>query len=163
MPELAQAGITSFKIEGRMKSIHYIASIVSFYRQVIDGKIFTQEQGFELLSRVPNRGYSYGFMKGSIGPEDYKFNQSLSHCGAVFVGNILEKQIDNGSILEVRNKIYAGETLEVLTPDGSLSNITLPQSLAATDNQQCEFANNSQFIKIDRVLPPYSVLRRISR
>ncbi|MHC4123131.1 MAG: peptidase U32 family protein, partial [Planctomycetota bacterium] len=71
VPELADDGVTSFKIEGRMKSIHYIATVVSFYRKVIDGQKFTNQQALELLNRIPNRGYSTGFMKGSITPDDY--------------------------------------------------------------------------------------------
>ncbi|KKK69770.1 hypothetical protein LCGC14_2930700, partial [marine sediment metagenome] len=66
VPALTEAGVRSFKIEGRMKSIHYIATVVSFYRKVIDGKVFSWEEGLEMLSRIPNRGYSQGFMKGAI-------------------------------------------------------------------------------------------------
>ncbi|PKL47246.1 MAG: peptidase U32, partial [Planctomycetes bacterium HGW-Planctomycetes-1] len=75
---LAKAGVSSFKIEGRMKSVHYIASVVSLYRQLIDGqprlagqesgeagKKITPEDCLKLLGRVKNRGYSTGFMKGS--------------------------------------------------------------------------------------------------
>ena len=68
VPALKAAGVNSIKIEGRMKSIHYVASTTSFYRQILDGKEFTNEQAFGLLNRVPNRGYSTGFMKGGIEP-----------------------------------------------------------------------------------------------
>ena len=105
-PELISAGVNSFKIEGRMKSIHYIASVVSFYRQVIDGRTFTEQQGFELLGRVRNRGYSSGFMKGAIKPDDYAVEKSQSDSNAVFVGNITEEKIDNCCVCEVRNKIF---------------------------------------------------------
>jgi putative protease len=64
VPSLKEAGVDSIKIEGRMKSIHYIATVVSFYRQLLDGKKFSKEKGLELLCRVPNRGFSTGFMKG---------------------------------------------------------------------------------------------------
>lgn len=64
VPQLIEAGVTSFKIEGRMKSIHYIAAVVSFYRQLIDGREVSEDEGLEILNRVPNRGYSCGFIKG---------------------------------------------------------------------------------------------------
>ena len=161
VPELISAGVKSFKIEGRMKSIHYIASVVSFYRQIIDGKTFTEQQGLELLSRVRNRGYSSGFMKGSVGPEDYAIEKSQSNSNAVFVGNILAEKIDNHSVCEVRNKIHAGESLEILLPNGNLVKITLPKPLLTSKGEQVDFANNSQFVLLADALPEYTILRKL--
>ena len=161
-PALAEMGVTSFKIEGRMKSIHYIATVVSFYRQIIDGKEFTKEKALELLSRVPNRGYTTGFVKGSFKPDDYQRNRSLSQANSIFVGNITQKKSAHPCVLEIRNKIHAGETLEVLTPDGSLSQITMPDPLITTEGRALDFANNSQFLSLDPNLPPRSILRRIT-
>lgn len=160
--ELASAGVKSFKIEGRMKSIHYIASVVSFYRRVIDGETFTEQQGFELLSRVKNRGYSSGFMKGEIMPTDYAIEKSQSNSTAVFVGNILDEKIDNCCVCEVRNKIFAGESLETLRPDGSLGQIELPEPLLTREGKRVDFANNSHFILLKDDLPPYVILRRVN-
>lgn len=162
VPALKEAGVNSIKIEGRMKSIHYIATVVSFYRQVLDGREFSREEGFDLLNRVPNRGYSAGFMKGSITPDDYSVGKSLSQANSTFVGNVLEeKKQDGKSIIEVRNKIHAGETLEILSPDGTLSTKQMPGPLELTDGNFVDFANNSQFILLDEDLPPYSILRRL--
>jgi putative protease len=161
VPALKETGVNSIKIEGRMKSIHYIATVVSFYRQVLDGREFTQEQGLELLNRVPNRGYSQGFMKGAITPDDYSTGKSLSQANSTFVGNVLEEKQDGKSIIEVRNKIHAGETLETLSPDGTLSTITLPGPLELIDGQIADFANNSQFILLDKPMKPYTILRRL--
>lgn len=162
VPQLAKAGVTSFKIEGRNKSIHYIATIVSFYRQILDGKKFTKAYAFELLNRVPNRGYSSGFMKGGITVDDYQISQSASHSNSIFVGNVTEEKKDGRCILEVRNKIHAAEQLEVLKTDGSLSKIILPSPLITTDNQSVDFANNSQFVLLENNLPPYTILRRVN-
>lgn len=158
--DLARAGVNSFKIEGRMKSVHYIAAVVSFYRQVIDGTEFSVEEGFDLLGRLPNRGYSYGFMKGTITPEDYSTGQTLSQADSIFVGNVLAEKIDGKSVVEVRNKIHAGEKLELLKTDGSLSEIEMPTPLVTTDAAQEDFVNNSRFILLDDDLPEYAILRR---
>lgn len=161
---LAKAGVGCFKIEGRMKSVHYLASVVSFYRQVIDGRCFSEEEGFDILSRVKNRGYSYGFMKGSIGPEDYSIEMNSSNSQTTFVGNISESAGDNDfCVCEVRNKIFAGEELEVLTPDGSFSAVRASSPLVTIGGKEVEFANNSQFIRIERNLPVYTILRRIEK
>ncbi len=159
--KLAQSGIASIKIEGRMKAIHYLASVVSFYRQVIDGRKFTWQEGMQLLSRVPNRGYSQGFMKGSITSDDYSMGESLSQANSLFVGNVLEEKKHGQTVVELRNKINAGDQLEMLTPDGTLSQITMPTPLTTIHNQQVDFANNSMFIKLDADLPPYTILRRV--
>ena len=159
---LAKAGVTSFKIEGRMKSVHYIASVVSLYRQLIDGKKISAEDCLKLLSRPKNRGYSAGFMKGSITPDDYSYEKSQSKSDAVFVGDIVDEKTEQGSICHVRNKIFAGEKLEMLTPAGEISQITMPNPLKTADGQQTEFINNPQKIILQQKLPPYSILRRIA-
>ncbi|OHB50045.1 MAG: hypothetical protein A2Y10_13920 [Planctomycetes bacterium GWF2_41_51] len=160
--QLKDIGINSFKIEGRMKSVHYIASVVSLYRQLLDGKKISTEECLKLLSRVKNRGYTTGFMKGSITPNDYSTEKSQSKSGAVFVGDIVDEQIENGSICHVRNKMFAGEKLEVLTPTGEISEITMPNPLKTIDSQSAEFINNPQKIIIEQKLPTYSILRRIN-
>ena len=159
VPALAQAGVNSIKIEGRMKSIHYIASVVSLYRQIIDGVDLSRERIFELLSRVRNRGYSQGFMKGSISPEDYRLEDNHSLGKTVFVGNVLENSNNQDCIFRVRNRITAGQELEVLTPQGQVMNITLPNPLLDIKDNPLEFANNEQLIKLDNYLPPFSIMR----
>jgi putative protease len=160
LPALAAAGVNSFKIEGRMKTIHYLATVVSFYRQVIDGKVFTQEEGLKRLGRVPNRGYSTGFIKGTVKPDDYAVGKSLSGTNATFVGNVTD--CDGGvATVEVRNKIHAGDRLEALQPDGSLSEITLPNPLTTSQGEHVDFANNSQYIMLPEKLPEYTILRSI--
>ena len=160
LPALAEAGVNSFKIEGRMKTVHYLATVISFYRQVIDGKVFTQEQGLKLLGRIPNRGYSTGFVKGTVKPDDYSVGKSLSGAESTFVGNVTD--CDCGvSTIEVRNKIHAGDTLEVLKPDGSLSTITMPTPLTTSHGESVDFANNSQYIVLPENLPEYTILRKL--
>ena len=161
LPDLMEAGIESVKIEGRMKSIHYLATVVSYYRQVLDGKRFSKEQSLEMLNRVPNRGLSAGFMKGYIDKNDYQTEESGSYSESVFVGNIIEEECRGKSVLEVRNKIHAGEMLEVLNTDGSLSEIKMPSPLITKNGQSLAEVNHSQFILIDRVLPPCTILRRV--
>jgi len=163
IPQLLEAGVDSVKIEGRMKTIHYIATAVSLYRQVLEGKRFSLEEGLKLLCRVPNRGYSAGFMKGSIRPDDYDLFQADSNSDTILVGNVTEERIDGRCVIRVRNNIMAGETLETLSPDGTISIITMPQMLEAIDGTRTECANNSQYIFYYQELPPYTILRRVNQ
>lgn len=158
---LANAGVASFKIEGRMKSIHYIASIVSFYRKIIDGWNPSEEDAFKLLNRIKNRGYSYGFMKGGITTDDYQINGEGSVSDAVFLGNITNETKDGFSILEVRNKIEAGDTVEMLTPSGAVKNVILPSPLVTTKGEQLETAHHQQFVLMSSEYKPFTIIRKV--
>ena len=160
VPALTQMGVHSFKIEGRMKSIHYVASTVSFYRKILNGYSCTEEEGMELLNRISNRGYSYGFMKGGITPDDYAIHQRQSTSHARFVGNIIEETIDDQPLMNVRNTIHAGETLELLLPSGQLKNIVLPEWLHLKDNSIVKKANHGSYVRLDEKIPAYSIFRR---
>ena len=162
LPDLMKAGIESVKIEGRMKSIHYLATVVSYYRQVLDGKKFSKEQSLEMLGRVPTRGLSSGFMKGYIDENDYRLDDSGSYSDSIFIGNITEEKHEGKSVLEVRNKIHAGEVLEVLNTDGSLSKMRMSSPLVTKNGRKLEEANHSQFIIVDSDLPACTILRRVN-
>lgn len=161
--DLEKAGVDSIKIEGRMKSIHYIATVVSFYRQVLDGKEFSHEQGLELLTRIPSRGYSTGFMKGKIDDSDYSRESSTSQSESVFVGNVTEETMEGKQVVRVRNSIAGGEELEVLSPNGELTTVKMPELLTTSLGRQVEFANNSQSIVLHIPLQPYAILRRVGK
>ena len=163
IPQLAAIGVDSFKIEGRMKSIHYIASTVSLYRRLIDGEGISQDECIRLLSRVKNRGYTEGFMKGEIESDDYRLEENEACGNAVFVGNVLEEPVETGCVFRVRNKIHAGEVLEILLPDGTTRNIKLPAILKTDWGGEVDFANNEQIVVLDEYLPPFTILRRVNQ
>ncbi|MEN6385006.1 MAG: U32 family peptidase [Phycisphaerales bacterium] len=158
---LKEIGVDGFKIEGRMKSVHYIASVLSLYRQLLDGKEISPQECLRLLSRVKNRGYSTGFMKGEILQSDYSTEKSDTSSEAVFVGDIVNEETATGCICHTRNKIFAGEKLEVLTPAGEMSEITMPKPLKTIDGNDAEFVNNPEKILLVQKLPAYSILRRV--
>ena len=84
---LVAAGVSSLKIEGRMKNAHYLASVVSLYRRLLDGEAIAEETIRTLLSRVSNRGYSEGFMKGQITDEDYQRDFGGYHFTAIVIAH----------------------------------------------------------------------------
>jgi U32 family peptidase len=163
IPALAEAGVASVKLEGRMKSIHYIAAAVSFYRRILDGQPMTWQDGMDILGRVPNRGYGTGFMSGAVDIDDYAFDATSSRGESVMVGNVLERRVDGRCVLEIRNTVHAGEPLECLQPNGELSSYNLPKPLQTESGETVERANNSQFILLDSDLPAFSLLRRIEQ
>ena len=98
---------------------------------------------------------------GAITPDDYSTGQSKSQATSIFVGNALGKTHDGHTIIEVRNKIFAGDDLEVLLPSGTLLHVQMPDPLITQDKKQVTYANNSECLLIRPDLPEYSILRRI--
>lgn len=158
---LKEIGVDSFKIEGRMKSIHYVASVVSLYRRLLDGENIPREEIATLLNRVKNRGYSTGFMKGGVTPDDYQLGGDGSNSEAEFVANITEKKENGCCVAEVRNHMEGGETVEILEPSGHTRTYKLPEILTFTDGTQAKAANHSKFVLLEGDFIPYSILRRV--
>lgn len=65
------------------------------------------------------------------------------------------------SVLEVRNKIHAGDEFEVLSPDGTLKKITMSKPLITKNNNRVDLVNHGEHILIDQNLKPYTILRRV--
>lgn len=158
---LMELGVNSFKIEGRMKTIHYIASVVSLYRRVMDGDTLSEKDCLDLLSRVSNRGYSYGFMKGGITPEDYSQEENKQRFNSIFVANYVSSTNDT-TVFRVRNKILAGEELELLTPDGKISKLIMPDILTKKDGKTINVVQNEDEIILKVKLPEYCILRKVN-
>ena len=153
-------GIDSFKIEGRMKTIHYIASVLSLYRRIMDGENLSVEEGFKLLSRVSNRGYSHGFINGGVKPEDYSQTENNTHSNSTFVA-IHSESIKEGTVLKIRNRILAGDKLEVLSPGGVIKEIQMSSPLIKKDGTQVSVVQNEDEIIIKEKMSPYSLFRKI--
>lgn len=123
IPELAQSGITSFKIEGRMKSSFYVATVVKAYRQAIDA-YYENPEGYEFketwmrdLMMASHREFHTGFYFGEKNKQVYG-NSSYIRTHDI-VGVVREYNNETGiATIEQRNKVFAGDTVEVLRPVG---------------------------------------------
>ena len=124
IPELIQSGISSFKIEGRMKGINYLASSVKVFREAIDfwyedpSSYHTKTEWVEELTRINNREYCTGFFFGH--PDETEPNYTDTRPGTIhrFIGKITETIGDNLVKVGVRNKIMVGDKIEALCPQG---------------------------------------------
>jgi len=113
LDKLKNAGITSFKIEGRMKTSYYIAVVVNAYRMALDGTESNEIIEGE-LEAVSHRPYSSGFYFGRL--EKNTFNDGLYHSSGVFAGVALSDSSDGKLTLMQRNRFSLADTLEVLSP-----------------------------------------------
>ena len=113
LDKLQDAGVSSFKIEGRMKTAYYVATAVNAYRKAIDGTD-TIENCREELNALKHRPYSSGFYFGDIAVNHNNDGRYLQTC--TFVGNVLGSE--NGYLkLRQRNHFRLGDTLEALSPN----------------------------------------------
>jgi putative protease len=110
--ELIDAGVSSLKIEGRMKTEYYVAVVTNAYRRVLDGTISTEEAQRELLT-VSHRPYTTGFYHGEL-PNDHTNAGTYTQTHR-FAGVVLS--CENGvAEIEQRNRFVRGDSLEVISP-----------------------------------------------
>ncbi|MDE5566265.1 MAG: U32 family peptidase, partial [Anaeroplasmataceae bacterium] len=118
IPELLRLNVTSFKIEGRMKSLHYIATVVKTYRTLIDDyeegtlKDFTYYE--EMISKAENRLTSTGFLNAPITTNEQLYDLNLTLPSKDFVGIVLAYDKKTKMVtVEQRNYFIPHSTLEV--------------------------------------------------
>ena len=161
VPALMQAGLAALKIEGRMKNAHYLAAVVSVYRRLMDGEELPDAEVLMLLSRVNNRGYSEGFMKGEIDPDDYQRDFGGYYAESTLIAHTTEELHDGHRVCIVKNSLNAGETLELLTPDHRVRPYTLPNVLLTTKGEELSVAQNHNVLLLPGDMPAYAILRRV--
>lgn len=169
--ELAQAGINSFKIEGRMKSIHYLATVLNAYRVNLDAwweqreEYRTQEAWIQELARASHRPWSTGFYFGDPGKDGQHTETSRYHRPASFVAMVDDCR-DGWLHLEQRGNFGRGETLEIVAP-GQLPLIHKVKELYDHEGKPLERAPHAQQkLKIPwqgTNLPKFTVLRRVDK
>lgn len=121
IPELIQSGIDSLKIEGRMKSAYYVASIVKSYRQAIDAyfdnpeEYVFQKKWLDNLEKASHRVYFTGFYFGDPNKQTYGTSSYIRDYDIVGIVREYDKNTRLATI-EQRNKVLEGDTVEVLRP-----------------------------------------------
>ncbi|MDF2723940.1 MAG: protease [Paenibacillus sp.] len=127
IPEMIQSGVESFKIEGRMKSIHYVATVVNAYRQAIDA-YYTDPEHYELkpewvqeIYKAANRPLNTGFFFGSPGHEDHIFGPEDKRIDYDFAGLVVAYDEATGmATVQQRNHFKPGQDVEFFGPGGTL-------------------------------------------
>ena len=130
LPALVASGLHALKIEGRMKGINYVASVLRVYRQALDEYLadpagwFCRPEWLDELTKLSHRGYTTGVLFGqpqTVGQE-YRSDYIRSHD---FVGIVDEVREDGTLLIGVRNRIKAGEVIEFIGPGMRSNTLTL--------------------------------------
>jgi putative protease len=151
LPEILTSGVASLKIEGRMKGIYYVASVVRAYRAALDAikadgdrYVFRPEWLAELC-KISHRGYTTGFLFGQ--PEDVGQEYHCDYLRTyLFVGIVEEKNPDGAFTIAVRNKISSGDTVELMGP--GMRNDSFAAVMTDLKGNTLAGANPNQSIKM---------------
>lgn len=169
IPQLIDAGIDSFKIEGRVKNELYVATVVSAYRKAIDSyfenpdSYSTDESLLEELSKVSHRGYNTGFYFGKPDASAHNFESSEYIRDYGIVGVVKEYDDKTGiAKIEQRNRFFSGDELEILVPgDGYFVQTVL--NMKNENGEDIDVAPNAQmtlYVKTDKPVKEFSILRK---
>ncbi|NJD54849.1 MAG: U32 family peptidase [Nitrospirae bacterium] len=120
LDRLADAGIDSFKIEGRMKGINYVAGVVKVYREAVDaigegGEYRMNPRWLRELAMFSSRGYTTGMFFGKQPDHDYNFDGESYRMSHELVGIILKKDGDVATVA-LRNRLDSADLIEFLSP-----------------------------------------------
>lgn len=169
LPDVIASGVDSLKIEGRMKSVHYAASVVKAYREAIDSYCeapdrFTVRQSWmEELDKVSHRAYTTGFYYGRPTDKDQIYGTSSYTQTSDFVGLVLDYDSATGfAVVEQRNNMKLGQELEIFQPKLPGCRQIL-QEMYNDQGEAIDVAPHPQQrvkIRMEHPVEPYAILRR---
>ena len=161
IPELIGAGISSFKIEGRMKTPLYVAMVTKAYREAIDDycqdpELYESKKPYylELLSQVSHRGYNTGFYFGHPDQNSQVYDSSEYIKQMNFAAKVIGSK-DGNLLVEQRNKFSVGDSLYVLLPEGA-PRLYPVQEIRSMDGELRESAPHAQE-QLQLMAPDYRI------
>ncbi|MEW9121323.1 MAG: U32 family peptidase [Thermotaleaceae bacterium] len=169
IPELIEAGISSLKIEGRMKSAYYVATIIGAYRRAIDayyemGSAYQYNpKWLEEIKKASHRDFTTGFYFNKPDEKEQIYGSSAYIRGYDFVG-VVQDYDPNTQIatIEQRNRIFKGDVLEIMGPDIDPFNQVV-HSMWNENGEEIDVAPHAQQIikiRLDHPVHRHYILRK---
>ena len=169
IPELMESGIDSFKIEGRMKTALYVATVARTYRRVIDDykqspELYREHMAWyqEQISNCTYRQFTTGFFFGKPSDEAQIYDNNTYVKEYTYLGIVGEQNEEGLYRVEQRNKFSVGESIEVMKPDGANITVTVQRIVDEEGNDMESAPHPKQVLYIDlgQPLAMYDILRR---
>ena len=169
IPELMESGIDSFKIEGRMKTALYVATVARTYRRAIDDykqspELYREHMAWyqEQISNCTYRQFTTGFFFGKPSDEAQIYDNNTYVKEYTYLGIVGERNEEGLYRIEQRNKFSVGESIEVMKPDGANITVTVQRIVDEEGNDMESAPHPKQVLYIDlgRPLAMYDILRR---
>ncbi len=170
IPELIEAGIDSFKIEGRMKTALYVATVARTYRKAIDDYLTSPEKYkenmdwyLEQISNCTYRQFTTGFFFGKPSEESQIYDNNTYIKEYTYLGIVGERNEEGLYRIEQRNKFSVGEQIEVMKPDGRNIPVTVKRIVDEDGNEMESAPHPKQVLYIDlgQELEMYDILRSL--
>ena len=164
---LIEANVSSLKIEGRMKSEYYLATIISQYRKIIDdiyaGKLTNEKKYIKQLNKAASRPASYGFFKGIPTHKQQIYDKTAEIPLQNFVARVLsyDKHTKIATI-EQRNNFTIKKKVEIFGPNGKLIKCKIKR-MYTKDNEPVVIANHAKeilYIKTNHELNEFDMIRQ---
>ncbi len=169
IPEIIESGITSLKIEGRMKSSYYVATVVKAYRDALDTYMADPDGysfdpvWFEEMSKASHREYTTGFFYGKPSDRDQVYTSSSYIRDYDFVGLVKDYDKTKGiATIEQRNRFVVGDELEVVGPKEKyhIHKVTAMKNEDGVDIDTAPHPQMTVYMPMERPVEPYAMLRR---
>ncbi len=169
IPDLIDAGIDSFKIEGRMKTALYVATVARTYRKAIDDylkdpKVYEENMSWyqEQISNCTYRQFTTGFFYGKPTEEAQIYDNNTYLKEYTYLGIVEGKNPQGLYKITQRNKFSVGETIEIMKPNGENIEVTVKQILDAEGNPMESAPHPKQELYVDLGVPmeEFDLLRR---
>lgn len=169
IPEMIDAGIDSFKIEGRMKTALYVATVARTYRKAIDDYLESEEKYrenmswyLEQISNCTYRQFTTGFFFGKPSEEAQIYDSNTYVKEYTYLGIVGEQNTQGFYKIEQRNKFSVGEEIEVMKPNGDNITVTVKEIQDEEGNQMESAPHPKQVLYIDLGYPleKFDILRR---
>ena len=169
VPDLLESGIDSFKIEGRMKTALYVATVARTYRKAIDDckeSIEKYEANLdwykEQIAACTYRQFTTGFFYGKPSEESQIYDNNTYNIGYTYLG--IAGAADNQGYFEIeqRNKFSVGETIEIMKPNGDNIEVEVLgiKNEEGEDMESCPHPKQKLFIKLSVTPDEFDILRR---
>ena len=169
IPEMIDAGIDSFKIEGRMKTALYVATVARTYRKAIDDYLEDPQKYrdnmpwyLDQISNCTYRQFTTGFYFGKPTEESQIYDSNTYVKEYTYLG-IVGEICDGRCKIEQRNKFSVGETIEIMKPDGENVEVTVKRIINEEGEDQESAPHSKQVLYIElegAQASPYDILRR---
>lgn len=169
IPDLIEVGIDSFKVEGRMKSIHYVATVVNVYRQAIDSYMADPDnyelkpEWIEELNKAANRPLNTGFFYDTPDHEDHIYEPEEKAVPYDFAGLVLDYDEATGmATIQQRNHFKPGTEIEFFGPNGTFFEQTVGTIWDEEGNELDAARHPMQRIKlkVDQPLRYFDMMRK---
>ena len=169
IPDLLEAGIDSFKIEGRMKTALYVATVARTYRKAIDDYLESPEKYqenmpwyLEQIKSCTYRQFTTGFFYGKPSEETQIYDNNTYEKGYTYLGIVGPKNEKGMYRVEQKNKFSVGEQIEVMKPDGRNMTVTVRGLMDEKGEPMESCPHPQQIFYVDLGMEPdeYDILRR---